>query len=110
MNLKRGDLFLIKRAGSVDPKRQRVFVIVSRQMLLDSTFSTVICAPVYSKGNELSTQVVVGIDEGLKHLSYIHCDELMSISKDRLTNYIGSLAEDKFSKLNFALRMALDIL
>lgn len=30
------------------------------------------------------------IDEGLKHESSIHCDELMSLSKASLTNYVGS--------------------
>lgn len=48
-----------------DPKRNRVFVIVSRQMLIDSHFSSVVCAPVYSYHDGLKTQIRVGIDEGL---------------------------------------------
>ena len=49
-----------------DPKRFRVFVVVSRQALIDSRFSTIICAPVYSTRHGLATQVDVGLNEGLR--------------------------------------------
>ena len=83
--------------------------MVSRQAVIDSRFSTVICAPVYSVHDGLSTQVLVGMEEGLKHDSSIHCDELVSLPKSVLTNYIGTLPPQKMQALNRALRMALDI-
>jgi mRNA interferase MazF len=43
-----------------DPKASRVFVVVSRQALVDSRFSTVVCAPVYKRRDGLATQVDVG--------------------------------------------------
>jgi mRNA interferase MazF len=92
-----------------DPKKSRVFVVVSRQVLIDSRFSTVVCAPIYSVHDGLSTQVLVGIDEGLKHDSSIHCDELVSIPKSALTNFVGKLSPQKIEALNRALRIALDI-
>ena len=92
-----------------DPKRNRVFVIVSRQMLIDSHFSTVVCAPVYSHHNGLETQVRVGIDAGLKHESSIHCDELVSLPKSLLTNYIGALSFEKIVELHQALKVALEL-
>lgn len=97
------------RPSSRDPKKYRVFVIVSRQILIDSRFSTVICAPVYTSYEGLSTQVPVGIDEGLKHDSAIHCDELVSLPKSILTNYIGSLSPDKQQMLESALKIALQL-
>lgn len=84
-------------------------MVVSRQILLDSRFSTVICAPVYSAHDGLSTQVAVGVDEGLKHDSSIHCDELVSLPKSGLTNYVGSLPPAKLQSLNRALRIALEV-
>ncbi len=107
--MKRGELYRVAHPSAQDPKRSRVFVVVSRQVLIDSRFSTVICAPVYSVHDGLSTQIVVGIDEGLKHESSIHCDELVSIPKSALTNYVGSLSPQKMQSLNQALRIALDI-
>jgi mRNA interferase MazF len=82
---------------------------VSRQVLIESKFSTVICAPVYSAYDGLSTQVPIGIEEGLKHESSIHCDELVSIPKRALMNYIGSLSEEKLIHLNRALSIAIEI-
>lgn len=84
-------------------------MVVSRQVLIDSRFSTVICAPIYTAYNELSTQVPVGIDEGLKHDSAIHCDELVSLPKSMLTNYIGRLSESKRQQLDVALKAALQL-
>jgi mRNA interferase MazF len=86
-----------------------VFVIVSRQALIDSRFSTVVCAPIYSERLGLSTQVPVGPAEGLKHDSAVHCDELVSLTKTALTNFIGSLTAQGLGALETALRSALDI-
>ena len=86
-----------------------MFVIVSRQILIDSRFSTVICAPVYTAYEGLSTQVPVGIDEGLKHDSGIHCDELISLPKSMLTNYVGKLPSEKLNLLERALKIALQL-
>ena len=57
----------------------------------------------------LSTQVLVGVEEGLKHASSIHCDELVSLPKSTLTNYVGTLLPPQIERLNQALQLALDI-
>jgi mRNA interferase MazF len=105
--MKRGDFFRVYRPSKYDPKEYRVFLVVSRQELIDSRFSTVICAPVYSKYDGFTTQVEVGVNEGLKHDSAIYCDELVSLPKSLLTNYIGSLPIDKLEAVNTAIRIAL---
>ena len=107
--MKRGDLYRVHKPSARDPKRFRVFVVVSRPVLIDSRFSTVICAPVYSSSHGLSTQVMIGIDEGMKHESCIHCDELVSLPKSVLTDYVGTLSAEKIEELNRALIIALDI-
>ena len=107
--MKRGDLYRVFKPSSKEPKRFRVFAVVSRQVLIDSRFSTVICAPVYSSHIGLTTQIPIGIDEGLKHESSIHCDELVSLPKSALTQYVGSLRVHKLDELERALRIALDI-
>jgi mRNA interferase MazF len=107
--VRRGELYLVRKPGSQDPRRQRVFVVVSRQALLSTRFSSAVCAPVYSRHDGLSTQVRVGIDEGLKRDSSIHCDELVSLPKTLLTHYIGRLNDTKMDELNYALLVALDL-
>lgn len=106
--MRRGDLYRVYHPDG-DPKRFRVYVVVSRQILIDSRFSTVICAPVYSNRSGLITQVAAGIEEGLKHESWITCDELVSIRKSDLTNFVGSLSPSKIADLNRALAIALDL-
>ncbi len=107
--MRRGELYRVRQPSSRDPKKYRVFVIVSRQILIDSRFSTVICAPVYTVYEGLSTQVAVGIDQGLKHDSSIHCDELISLPKSMLTNYVGKLLSEKLRLLEMALKIALQL-
>ncbi len=106
--MKRGELYRVHKPAG-DPKQFRVFVVVSRQTLIDSRFSTVTCAPVFTSGEALSTQVSVGPDEGLKHASWIMCDNLVSLRKMDLANYVGALSPSKLAELNRALGMAVDL-
>jgi hypothetical protein len=51
----------------------------------------------------------VGIEQGLKHDSSIHCDELVSLPKCVLTDYVGCLSSEKLLELDRALAFALDL-
>jgi mRNA interferase MazF len=107
--MRRGEVYLIKQPTKNDPKKRRAFVVVSRQKLIDTRFSTVICAPIYSQHDGLATQVSIGVAEGLKHDSSIHCDELLSIPRAKLTNYLGKLSATKIAELSEALKVALEL-
>jgi len=109
--MRRGDLYRVAHPFRTDPKRFRVFVVVSRQVLCDTAeYSTVICAPVSSSRQGLATQVPVGGAEGLKHASAVHCDGLVSLPETALTDYMGSLGPQKLAALHVALKVALDLL
>lgn len=103
----RGDIYLVRKPGKGDPKRRRAFVVVSRHVLIDSKYATVICAPVYSTRGGLASQVDVGPEQGLRRDSAIHCDGLLSLPKTDLTDYVGSLGERKLAELSAALEVAL---
>jgi mRNA interferase MazF len=107
--MRRGELYRVRRPSARDPKKFRVFAVVSRQVLIDSRFSTVICAPVYSVYEGLSTQVPVGLNEGMKHESGIYCDELVSLPKTMLNHFVGMLPHEKLRLLDKALLIALQI-
>ena len=107
--MKRGELYRVRHPSRQDPKRSRVFVVVSRQVLIESRFSTVMCVPVYTAYDGLATQVQVGVEEGLAHDSSLHCDEIVSLTKAVLTDYVGALSPQKLAALNRALRVALDL-
>ena len=107
--MKRGDLFRVYRGTINDPKKYRVYLVVSRQEVIENSYSTVICAPIYTKYGNVPTQVEIGVDEGLKHDCIISCDDLLSIPKSKLTDYISSLPTTKMDEINTALRIALAV-
>jgi mRNA interferase MazF len=71
--------------------------------------SPVLSAPRSTRRDGLHSQVPVGIDQGLKHDSSIVCDELVSLPKSVLTDYVGSLSSEKLLELDRALAFALDL-
>jgi len=110
--MRRGEIYRVHHPGDPagsDPKLYRSFVVVSRQVLIDSRFPTVVCAPILTRGHGFSTQVSVGIDEGLRHESWILGDNLVSLRKMQLTRFVGSLARSKVEELDRALKMALSL-
>lgn len=84
-------------------------MVVSRQALIDSKYSTVICAPVFSRGQALSGQVAIALETGLKHEGWIMCDNLVSLRKTELTHYIGSISGKKLDELRRSLAAALGL-
>ncbi len=104
--MRRGDIYRTYKPEG-DPKRHRTCVVISRQALINSSYSTVVCAPVFTGVEGLSTQVAVGVDEGLKHESWITCDNLRSLRKTDLTQFLGSLSHAKLTELDEALKIAL---
>jgi mRNA interferase MazF len=82
---------------------------VSHQALINSNYSTVVCTPIFTRGAALATQVAVGPEDGLKHESWIACDNLASLPKSRLTNFLGTLSDSKLKRLNNSLAVALDL-
>ena len=107
--MRRGELYRVFKGNKNDPKDHRVYLIVSRQVLIESQFPTVICAPIRTNYGNLPTQVEIGVNEGLKYDSAIYCDDLISLHKSLLTDYIGSLSNSKIEEVNAALRIALAV-
>ncbi|CAN5180143.1 hypothetical protein BH20ACI2_BH20ACI2_03430 [soil metagenome] len=107
--MKRGEIYRLAKPSKRDPKKFRVYIIVSRVDLISTVFPTVVCGPIYSNYIGLQTEVEVGVNEGLKHDSCIRYDELVSVAKSSLTNFIGSLSSQKIQELNQALKVALEI-
>src|SRR6202789_61000 len=107
--LRRGELYRVRAPQHGEPKKSRCFAVVSRQDLLDSNANRVLCAPINTSGVGLATEVQVGIDEGLKQVSVINCDQITRLEKSMLTDYIGALSPAKLKLLRGALVVALDL-
>ena len=86
------------------------YVVVSRAFVVENDdVSTVICAPVYSQVLGLTTEVVLGPDDGLPRTSAVRCDFLTLMFKRKLTQLVGTLSAEKITGLNRALAVALGL-
>jgi predicted nucleic acid-binding protein len=95
--------------GSIGPPVASRASWMSLQCRKKSTARGIAKAIMVSYFDGLSTQVEVGVDEGLKYNSSIHCDELIRIPKSSLTSFIGTLSPGKIVALNRALAIAVAI-
>lgn len=66
-----------------------------------------ICAPAYSEVLGLTTEVILGPEDGLPRTSALRLSDADIRSK--LTDFVGALSADKIASLNRALAQALDL-
>lgn len=86
------------------------YVVVSRAFVAENEdVSTVVCAPVYSEVLGLTTEVIVGTEDGLPRTSAIRCDFLTLLFKNRLSGFVATLSHEKVRALSRALAVALDL-
>jgi len=108
--IRRGEIYLLAPAPDPgDPKSRRACVVVSRKTLCESSFGKVVVAAIHTDADGLSTEVALGVDEGMKWSCVIKADQLFLIEKARLTNFVAGLRAPKLKALNHALSIALDL-
>lgn len=106
----RGEIYRTAERRPERGDKPGFYVVVSRAFIADNDdVSTIICAPIYSRILGISTEVVLGPDEGLPRSSAARCDFLSLLFKKKLTNFVGSLSSGKAAELDRALALALDL-
>lgn len=98
----RGQIWLYEFAA---PNKRRPVLILSRQEVI-RLLRTVIVAPVTSTIRGAPSEVVVGVDEGLKHDSAVNLDHPQTVDQRKLRRYIGSLGSRKMQEVCVALAIA----
>ncbi len=68
-----------------------------------------ICAPVYGNILGLTTEVVLGQEDGLPRACAVRCDFLTLMFKSKLTHFVSTLSPFKVAQLNRALAHALEL-
>jgi mRNA interferase MazF len=106
----RGEIYRTRERVAERGGKPGFYVVVSRAFVAENDdVATVICAPVYSQVLGLTTEVVLGPDEGLPRTSALRCDFLTLMFKARLTQFVSTLSPEKIVDLNRALAVALDL-
>ena len=80
-------------------------LILTRQRVLP-LLRTAMVAPITSTIRGLPSEVLVGVDEGLKHDSAINLDHVQTVEQRLLHRYVGSLSEAKMLRVCHALALA----
>ena len=87
------------------PDKQRPVLVLSRQEALPQ-LRTAIVVPITSTIRGLTTEVVVGVDEGLRHDSAINLDHIQTVEQRLLRRFSGTLSDEKMCEVCRALAVA----
>lgn len=80
------------------PDKRRPVLILTRQDVIP-LLHTVMVAPITSTTRGAPSEVVVGIDEGLRADSAVTLDHVQTVEKRHLRQYIGSLGPGKMREV-----------
>lgn len=93
--LNRGEIWLYTFKA---PDKRRPVVILSRQEVIP-LLRTVMVAPITSTIRGAPSEVVVGVEEGLRGDSAITLDHVQTVEKRRLRQFVGNLGPDKMRQV-----------
>lgn len=87
------------------PDKRRPVLILSRPDVIP-LLSTVMVAPITSTIRGAPSEVVVGIDEGLKRESAVNLDHVQTVAQAALRQYVGRLGRQKMAEVCRCLAVA----
>lgn len=98
----RGEIWLF--TFKVPDKRRPVLVLTRQEVL--GLLRTAMVAPITSTIRGAPSEVVVGIDEGLKRASAVNLDHVQTVEQRLLHRHVGSLRPEKMAEVCKALTVA----
>ena len=87
------------------PDKRRPVLILTRPEVIE-LLRTVMVAPITSTIRGAPSEVIVGIEEGLKRDSAINLDHVQTVDKTRLTRFVGTVGPEKMKDVCRALAIA----
>jgi mRNA interferase MazF len=90
------------------PDKTRPVLVLTRSSALPY-LTAVTVAPITRSIRGIPTEVLLGVEEGLKTPSAVNLDSVQTISKERVGRYLGSLARSRRGEVRDALLFALGL-
>ena len=87
------------------PGKRRPVLVLTRSEVIE-LLDTVMVAPITSAIRGAPSEVIVGIDDGLKHDSAVNLDHVQTVDKARLKRFVGTLGSKKMNAVCRALAIA----
>lgn len=112
MNPRRGEVWLVDFGDPLGREQSgtRPAVVVSADPLNQSRAGVVIVVPTTTTPRGLPSHVEIGPeDSGLDEVSYAKCEDVKSISEQRLIGRLGAVGDEVTFQIGRALRFLLDL-
>ncbi len=112
MSTRRGEVWLVDFGEPVGREQSgtRPAVVVSADALNESRASVVVVVPITTAYRGLPSHVEIDVDgSGLDEVSYAKCEDVKSVSEQRLVGRLGSAGEQAMFEAARALRFLLDL-
>ena len=112
MNARRGEVWLVDFGDPVGREQSgsRPAVVISADRLNDSRAGVVIVVPTTTALRGLPSHVEIEPDgSGLDEVSYAKCEDVQSVSTQRLIGRLGVLSDETTFQIARALRFLLDL-
>jgi len=87
------------------PDKRRPVLVLTRQEVI-TLLHTVMVAPITSSILGAPSEVLVGVEEGLKHESAVNFDHMQTVEQSRLVGRIGHLGPAKMREACRAIAIA----
>jgi mRNA interferase MazF len=100
--VRRGEIW---RYAFKSPDKQRPVVVLSRPEVIGLLY-TVMVAPVTRTIRGAPSEVLVGVEEGLKAPCAVNLDHVQTVEKARLRGFVGSLRPERMRAVCRALAVA----
>lgn len=100
--LRRGQLWMYEFSR---PDKRRPVLILTRPEVIE-LLQTVMVAPVTSTIRGAPSEVIVGLEEGLKRQSAVNLDHVQTVDKTRLRRFIGTVSDETMTAVCGALAVA----
>jgi mRNA interferase MazF len=88
------------------PNKRRPVLILTRQEILGHLYSITV-APITTTIRGIPSEVVIGPESGLKTISAINLDNMMTVPKDELRSFVGTISPQIMAAVREALLFAL---
>ena len=87
------------------PDKRRPVVVLTRSDVIPLMDKVLVCS-ITSTIRDLPSEVFVGAEEGLEQASAANLDNVHTVQKERLQDYVATFSEDKMLEVCYALATA----
>lgn len=108
---RRGDIWLVDFGTPIGREQagRRPAVIVSDDLMNTGPSGLVIVVPLTSRHRNLASHVEIETGGGLDEVSYAKCEDVKSISTDRLVHLIGAVSDTEARQMTVILARLLSM-